>query len=573
MEIAYWAIVCAGAVSLMIEAYRQFSTSDDLHTHDRYPILKDVDLDAMCTSAELLRGFLMYASLYIGAYAVILGSAEVFAIVAGSSGEAGSDEAIRNLVVGARDLSQDAGAVIAPVDAFDLGKPIFVSAAIIAALSMGIFAPVERMVRSYAHWIAAIPRGVYRVISGLKRINYQLVGKKSRSPTLEKFEERISNFDKGVINDEMLENIQASLKAFDVIQPAVTGQLRDQIFTAIVPAELEALLERQDQENTAFDALLDALTEEPEKLQGLQLAAARMCNNMQALFALLYIRNQKSVDTTLVKNPTIKVIEHIQQDREPSQNALSGGIFVMLVSVLILFPLTYWSSLYLLPESMMRSFADMGIVPSGGADPSSKPIRPSYTDVVGFIRNETIIAFLQNGLVFFLCSGAALLSREASKEYGRWKDWELNQVPFMRLFKHSVFPGVVAVIICVLIKLFEYFLTVEVSGSFDVFVRTNWQYCVMNFFFGFFISIAVYVVVDQHENLVARRTVKLSAGAMVPYVVWAFFVQTIDTSNPTYLPTYLWMLREVLLISMPALSFAVAFAILIEWSEGQSEKK
>ena len=40
----------------------------------------------------------------------------------------------------------------------------------------------------------------------------------------------------------MLANIRASLKAFDVIQPAVTGRLREQIFTAMVPLALEELL-------------------------------------------------------------------------------------------------------------------------------------------------------------------------------------------------------------------------------------------------------------------------------------------------------------------------------------------
>lgn len=572
MEIAYWAVVFAGAVSLLIEAYRQFSASDDIHTHDRYPILKDVDLDAMCTSGELLRGFLTYASLYIGAYAVILGSTEVFTIVAGSSGDAGSDAKIQNLVVGARDLTQDTGAVIAPTDAFELGKPIFVSAAIIAALSMGIFAPVEKMVRSYAHWIAAIPRGVYRVISGLKRINYNTFSKKVRAPTLEKFEAEIASFNTDTIHDELLDSIRASLKAFDIIQPAVTGQMRDQIFTAMIPPALEKLLDHQKEANAAFNEQLNTLADEPEKLQNLQLTAARMCNNMQALFALLYIRNQKAVDTTLVKSPSIKVIEHIQQDREPSQHALSGGIFFMILSVLILFPLTYYVSLYHLPESMMRTLAEMGAVPHDDPRAGNPPKLPAFDLAMDFIRNETIIAFLQNGLVFFFCSGTALLSREASKEYGHWKDWELNRLPFLRLFSYSVFPGVVAVIICVLIKLFEYLLTVEGSGNFDVFVRGNWQYCLMNFFFGFFVAVAVYVVIDQHEKMIAKKTVMLSLFATVPYVVWAFFVQTIDTTNPTYLPNFLWILREVFLLSVPAVSFAIAFALLLEWSEEQGAK-
>ena len=40
-----------------------------------------------------------------------------------------------------------------------------------------------------------------------------------------------------------------------------------------------------------------------------------------------------------------------------------------------------------------------------------------------------------------------------------------------------------------------------------------------------------------------------------------------------YLPTYLWMLREVFLLSIPAISFALAFAVLIEWSEDKATRK
>ncbi len=561
MDIAYWSIVCAGAVTLLIEAYRQFSSSDDIHTHDRYPILKDVDLDALCTSGELLRGFLTYASLYIGAYAVILGSTEVFEVVAGSSGEAGSDEAIQNLVVGARDLTQDSGAVVAPADTFDLGKPIFVSAAIIAALSMGIFAPIEKIVRSYAHWIAAIPRGVYRVISGLKRVDYHAIGKKSRSPMLEKFEEILVSFDKEAINDEVLEDIRSSLKAHDVIQPAVTGQLRDQIFTAMMPTTLETLVEKQEKDNANLHEQLANLTDEPDKLQSFQVAAVRERNNMQALFSLLYIRNQKAVDTTLVKGPTVKVIERIQQDREPAYHALSGAIFVMVLSVLILFPLTYYITLYLLPDGLMRTTGEIRGLALDDPLASEIPLRPTFDVAMTFIRDETIIAFLQNVMVFFVCSSTALLSREASKEYGNWRDWTLNQVPFLRLFQHSVFPGVAAVIICVLTKLFEYLITVEGAGNFDDFVRGNWDFCLMNFVFGFSIAFALFVVVDQHKQLSAIKTVFLGLCAILPYLVWAFFVQSLDTSNPTDLSNFVWMLREVFLLSVPAFSFVVCARI------------
>lgn len=568
MTIAYWAVVVAGAVTLLVEAYRQFTAPDDIHTHDRYPILKSVNLDDLCTSGELVRGFMTYASLYVGAYAVILGSTEVFEIVAAGAGESGSDEAIQNLVVGARDFAEDSGAVVAPADAFDLGKPIFVSAAIIAALSMGIFAPVEKIVRSYAHWIAAVPRGVYRVISGLKRVDYAKLGRRGRSPTLNDFDAKRASFPEDAIGAETLKDIHASLRAYDVVQPAVTGPLRERLFTAYMPSSLEALVAQQDKENDELNEALRNLTDDPGDLQRFQMLAAQACNNMQALFALLYIRNKKAADTSLVKGPTSQVIEQLQNDRDPAYHALSGALFIMIIAVLILYPLTYWLTIYGAHPGFYYSCADLGLEPPRCMENGENPALPPFSTVLGFIRAETMLAAMQNFLIFLICSSTALLSREASQEYGHWRTWKLSALPpFMKLFQHSLFPGVVAVIICVIIKLIEYQVTVDVDGSFNTFVRDNWQFCLMNFVFGFAIAVVLFLITDQHDNLSAPKTIMLSLVGISPYVVWAAFVQSLNLQNPTDLLTWVWMTREVFLLSIPAVCFAVAYAVFIEWSE------
>ena len=539
MDIAYWAVVVAGGVTLVIEAYRQFSTSVDVHSHDRYPILKDVDLDALCTSGELVRGFLTYVALYLGAYAVILGSTEVFQVVAATSDQVANGLSQPSQVVGARGTAEDIASVTEPVDAFGIGKPMFVSATIIAALSIGIFAPVEKILRSYAHWIAAIPRGVYRVISGLKRVDYEKLGRRTNAPLTEAYLAKIAEFPEDKIDHEIVNETTAALRAIDLIQPSVTGHYRDQVFTAFTPATLENLLIQQDAANTAFRQTIADLTDASEDLQSLQTLASTTCNNIQALFALLYIRNQKEVELTrAVKNPTMKIIEHIQKSSEPALNALSGAVFFMVIAVLFFYPATYLLTIEGAP----------------------------FETVKVFIRNETIVAILQNLLIFSICASTALLSREASQEYGRWKDWSINRIPFLRLFQHSVFPGVAAVLICVAVKLVEYLLTVQTPGSFDDFVRNNWQFCLMNFFFGFSIAVAVFFVVDQHNNLPAHKTVMLALLSTLPYVFWAIFVQSLD-SNPTTMPNLEWMTREVFLLSMPAISFVLAFAILCEWSE------
>lgn len=189
-------------------------------------------------------------------------------------------------------------------------------------------------------------------------------------------------------------------------------------------------------------------------------------------------------------------------------------------------------------------------------------------DLVDFIRNETLVSLIQSLLMFGLCAGTALLSREASMEYGRWQRWPLNHIPFLRFFTHALFPGLAAVLLCSLAKLGEYFLAVE-TNAFEVFVAGNWQFCLMNFFFGFSIAIAVFVTVDQHERLSAPKTIVLSAFATAPFVLWAIFVQSLE-QNPTSMGYTLWLSREVFLLSLPALAFAIAFGALLELSEEQA---
>ena len=137
--------------------------------------------------------------------------------------------------------------------------------------------------------------------------------------------------------------------------------------------------------------------------------------------------------------------------------------------------------------------------------------------------------------------------------------------------QHSIFPGVAAVVITVLIKTCEYLLTVEQDGSLEEFVKTNWQYCLMTFVFGVSIALIVLTVVDQHIKLRAHATVLLSLFFCLPYMVWAVFVQSLSENPTTFLSEVSWRLREILLLVIPVLSFAVLFSILLEMSEESDE--
>lgn len=538
MELAYWVVVATGAVTLVVEAYRQYATPVEIHAHHRYPILKEVDLESLCTKGELVRGFLMYASLYMGAYAIILSSTEVYSVVRGASGEGSVGGVLP--IVGARGTMGDLAVVEDPASAFDLGKPIFVSAAIVAAFSLGIFAPIEKVMRSYAHWVAAIPRGVYRVISGLKRINYAAIAPSVAGPLATRFEAGLAGRMQTAGEDDMARTLAATLHTIDTLQPAVLGATRDQIFTAYMPGAIDALITRCGAEYADIRTRL-AEAEEPDAIQSLQLDVSLLCNNMQALFALLYIRSSKSVDVTRTSSATGRIIEHLQRDRDPIYNALAGGLFLMAFTVMIGFPLAYWATATVAPGDTGR--------------------------FISFLRDTTIVGVTHNVLLFGAAASIALLTRDASIELGRWRPWTLRRIPFMRFIQHAIFPGIAAVLICALAKLVEFTLAVEAEGSFNAYVTANWQFCAMHFVFGLCIAFAVFVVSDQHKSNDAWVTVLLGLMALIPFVIWAFFVQA--TYLKPGLPLAIGALREVFLLSFPAVAFMVPFALLIEWSESE----
>ncbi len=536
MELAYWAVVAAGAVTLVVEAYRQYASPVEIHAHHRYPILKEVDLESLCTTGELIRGYLMYVSLYLGAYAVILSSTEVYAVVQGASPGVGSGADMP--VVGALGTPGDIQAVEDPASAFDLGKPIFVSAAIVAAFSLGVFAPIEKVMRNYAHWVAAIPRGVYRVISGLKRINYATLGPKERGPLAKRFHDGLAERMRAAGEEDTARTLRATLQAIDTLQPAVLGVTRDQLFTDYRPSELDELIGRCETEYADIRARIVEAAE-PDAIQAVQFDASRLCNNLQALFALLYIRNSKAIDASRASGATGRIIEHLQADRDPIYNALAGGLFFMAFTVIVGFPLVYWAT------------AD---VPPGEAG--------QFWD---FVLDATIVGVINNVLIFATAASIALLTRDASLEYGRWRPWTLKNPPFLRFLQHAIFPGIAAVLICSLSRLVEFWLAVEAEGSLNTFIDDNWQFCVMHFVFGLCIAFAVFVIADQHARQPAPVTVALGLAALIPFVIWTFLVQA--TYIPPGRPLATGALREMVLLSFPALAFIVPFAMLNEWSE------
>jgi hypothetical protein len=94
----YAGFVAAGAVTLVIEAYRNFNSTSARHPFDLHPILKEVEVRNLCTTGEIIVGFSFYAFLYLIAYAVLLTSAKVYGLLARANSALGEIGATDTMV-------------------------------------------------------------------------------------------------------------------------------------------------------------------------------------------------------------------------------------------------------------------------------------------------------------------------------------------------------------------------------------------------------------------------------------------------------------------------------------------
>jgi hypothetical protein len=118
-DLFYIGAVIVGAVTLLVEAYRNFNTQTGHHPFILHPILKIVDAKSLCTTGEHLAGFAFYAAFYLIVYAIVLGSAEVFQLLVSASNVRSEVGATDNIGLTSSDP--------ALLSSTSYGKPIFAS--------------------------------------------------------------------------------------------------------------------------------------------------------------------------------------------------------------------------------------------------------------------------------------------------------------------------------------------------------------------------------------------------------------------------------------------------------------
>ncbi len=173
-----------GALTLVIEARRNYNVSAKHHPFAYYGILENLTAEHLCSQRDWNFGFYIYSLLYLFSYAFLLCSSELVELIYQSEAAAHLIGATDSLGAETRDPFNLSGT--------EYGRPLFISAFIIAFYSIGATRNIELHIRTLAHRLAGVPRGVYQVLDRLHDPNFLAESKPPTGPLMDGFLERLS---------------------------------------------------------------------------------------------------------------------------------------------------------------------------------------------------------------------------------------------------------------------------------------------------------------------------------------------------------------------------------------------
>ncbi|MDU9003447.1 hypothetical protein [Sedimentitalea todarodis] len=387
-NLIYAGVILFGAITLVIEARRNYSVSAKHHPFAFYGILEHLEARHLCSPREWNFGFYVYSLLYLISYAVLLSSTELVELIYKSSAAAN--------LVGAT------GTTLGPEsDPFDLsgtdyGKPLFISAFIIAFYSVGATRNIELHIRTLAHRLAGVPRGVYQVLDRLQDPDFLSETTPPTGPLMASFREKlkplkaeeiapksisdlmtvttlplepgrpakISTGTKGLLasllsnaqtrlgrevednrpkgKEQYLFDICKALRVIDLLRPAIIGGQRATHFPLLGMKELgdiSATLDdsigkpgnkrkpNDDSPKTLHDEIDDFKKYDEASLERLREKAIEVANSARAVFAVYFICNSRTVLNVDRQSALQKVRAFADRGYKVEQNSFAGSLF------------------------------------------------------------------------------------------------------------------------------------------------------------------------------------------------------------------------------------------------------
>ena len=617
-SLIYAGVVVAGAITLLIEAYRNFNSSLTTIPFKEHPILKDMEVAQLCTSREKNIGFLFYSLLYLVTYVIILSSTEIYEIV--------SQAAKSNAEIGPTDTLVGQGG-----DPFGLldtqyGKPIFISAAIIAFFSLGALRPVESTMRSLAHRIAGVPRGVYSVIERLHAIEFadSDFKVKTATPLASMFEANAEAGFKDSYEADQVDTIKTALRAIDYLSPAITGKLRVQYFPFTqLEAMSELSLRLEDQLTQLRDMLKVKLAPEEAERTKLFNASTAVANDTIALFAVHFLRNNRAIKNFKKGTAIAEVNKKIREDYQIELNSFAMSLFVSFFLAVTIGTLLVANWEYTKPnkQGMIAAYVEQSLQtrenwkptdtetcvanppeisffsvilnkPNSGDDQTGlaeperdvcdnlwkRSARGTFFEVLQQSLSQTFWNMIAVALAVGLPAVSALFGRDVRREDNSWQDWKFRRVPFIRLASMAVVPAILAVMGVTLGS----FLKSWFDSGFDLtenqikfFFESSYAFFLMHGFVGFFVAIGVLVLIDQHDFLFSE--ISWVVGALFGLVTLLFYYVIILVGyGPGFVQPrhqgawFSFEVREMLVHGTMPFLFLFFFAVFLELTEDRA---
>lgn len=584
-SLIYAGFVLAGAMTLMIEAYRNFNAPGSAHPFALHPILKTVEIRNLTTPAEAMIGFAIYAACYLIVYAVVLGSAEILQLVLDANRSRTEVGAIGTALQG------DGDALALTGSGYE--KPLLVSAALIAFVSLGAVRPIEQTLRGVAHSLAGIPGGVYKVITELQNFDFIDHSRGYPTPLTTRF---INNARTMLTDDNEYASLRAeiarSLSAIDCLTEATSPTRSRLYFPLFQLATLTELSKTLDDQVAELDAAIEAMPERMEReppaaiLQSVAQMTQAARQNTMAVFAVLYVRNNRSVfvssrpfrrvaagpDEAQSAGASVAPIEAVRRAIALRYNAeLNSFTIALVLASLVGAAAIFWTynSWYErnaygpTPRSELSwavcadarstyeqalAMSDARLRDAGWSDQqlaARSLIRCSDTDqrvtrpdqVAAFLlelrptmASLTFFDTLRSTVLILTCVFFVLIGRESRIDDQSWpKNWSFRQFPFLTLLGMSFFPGLIGIVSVASTALAEqtYYTGGQIRSSqvTDLFLN-NWGYFAMQFGSGLILAFGALVVMDKHDSARWRWFVTMGVGLVFAVIVsgWSWCV-------------------------------------------------
>jgi len=544
----YLIVVAAGAIMVWHQAFSQFETPLKVDQDQRYPILNEVEIKDLTSDSVYRLGRLVYLLIFLVVYFIGL---QVWDVV-----ESISSQDATSVESGAQ------GPVPGEPEALWLdregfGRPIYIAGALISLLSVGALAKYERSLRAFAHRRAGIPDNIYRVTGRLSRVPYADIAQSHPSRRVIKFNTRLKELERQKDPDRtgpdknLVERIRQDLTAIDVLAPAVIEDQYSRTWRLERVRLLDKLKERQREEMHTLATEMGALTGDEDAFYRFSMSTERIKNNLQALFAVLYLKDADSKFES-ANAPTMSVIQGIRGGT--LDYAVSSVVLSILATLFLGAFVTFFIGFL---------FYDVAL---GQMCPTLRRCDPRH---LSFVGDRSLRMYLEVAAVLSTAAIVTAARRRSMVEARNWEDWNFNQPPIPRLVRAALAPASLAALAIGVVIYLEaiydnYAPGVSPFATFDTgaLLIANVPFLLVAAITGFLTSLCVLVIADMHKRLKWYKSLFVSLVFALLIFLSALVVFVI-----VYRFNMAWTLRDALDYLLLSAIFLGAFAIFIERSE------